>query len=120
MVVALVIGVGVGYFGSAASVGSVTETIAKTNTTTITVPQGGSEILRCVLTQYVVWMIAHVGSNTTSYGSTTDTSDIRTYQTTTSVFQAVGYVTTFTSSYTGTMTGAIARGNYTTCTYISG
>jgi len=76
--------------------------------------------MRCVLTQYAVWEIAYIGSSATSYGNTTVTTDLKTYQTSTSVMQSVGFVTTSTTTYTGTITGALARGNYTTCTYISG
>ena len=120
VVVALVAGAGIGYFGSTTASRTAIRTLTSTFTTTVTLPQGGSEVVRCVLTRYVVWEIAHIEGNTTSYGSTTETSDLRTYQTTTSVTQTVGYVTTYTSSYTGTITGALAEGNYTTCTYISG
>jgi len=116
IVVALVAGAGIGYFVSAAAVGTVTETY----TTTITFPQGGSAVVRCVLTRYSVWETARIGNGTTSFGSTTETSDIQTYQTTTSVTQTVGYMTTSTTTYTGTITGAVAEGNYTTCTYIPG
>jgi hypothetical protein len=120
VVAAVIVGAGVGYFGNTTASRTTTQTLTSTFTTTVTLPQGGSEVVRCVLTQYAVWEIAHIEGNTTSYGSTTETSDLRTYETTTSVIQTVGYVTTYTSSYTGTITGALAEGNYTTCTYIPG
>ena len=120
VVAALIAGAGIGYFGKMPASRTTTQTLTSTYTTTVTLPQGGSEVVRCVLTQYAVWEIASIEGNTTSYGSTTETSDLRTYQTTTSVMQTVGYVTASTSSYTGTITGALAEGSYTTCTYISG
>jgi len=94
--------------------------MTKTYTTTVTFPQGGSAVVRCVLTRYSVWETAHIGNGTTSFGSTTETTDLQTYQTTTSALQTAGYVTTSTTSYTGTITGALAEGNYTTCTYLPG
>jgi len=120
VVIALIAGAGIGYFSNTPVRRTTTQTLTSTFTTTVTLPQSGSEVVRCVLTRYAVWEIAHIESNTTSYGSTTETSDLRTYQTTTSVLQTVGYVTTSTTSYTGTITGALAEGNYTTCTYIPG
>jgi uncharacterized protein (UPF0333 family) len=120
VVLALVIGAAIGYFGNTSANGTTTQTVIRTYTITTTFLQGESEVMRCVLTQYAVWKIAHIENSTTSYGNTTETSGLQTYQTTTSVVQIVGYVTTSTSSYTGTITGALAEGNYTICTYVSG
>jgi hypothetical protein len=120
IVLALVAGAAVGYLSNSTSNGTTTETLIRTYTITTTFPQGESEIMRCVLTRYAVWEIAHVQNSTTSYGNTTETSALQTFQTTASVMRIVGFVTTSTSSYTGTITGALAEGNYTICTYISG
>ncbi len=141
IVTALVVGAGIGYFGHTPATSTITETIMSTytesNTTTetaistytltTTLPQGTNTTafpqglsMRCILTEYHVWMIASIGNTTTSYGTSTQSYDVQTYQTTTSITQAVGSVTTTTANYNGTLTGALAIWNSTVCTYISG
>jgi hypothetical protein len=120
IVLALIVGAGLGYLGNSTTNNTTTVTKTYTYTITTTFSQGGSAVMRCVLTQYAVWEIAHIQNSTiTSYGNSTETINLKTYETSASVTQSVGYVTTSTSSYTGTITGALAEGNYTTCTYIS-
>lgn len=126
-VVALIVGVGIGYFGNTATSNTTTQTIVETYTTattitttiTTTLPQG-SVVEKCVITEYHVWMIGIIETSSTAYGTSTQSYDVQTYQTTTSVTQPVGFATTATTSYTGTLTGAIAYWNSTVCTHISG
>jgi len=119
IVLALIVGAGLGYFGNSTTNNTTTVTKNYTYTITTTFSQGGSAVMQCVLTQYTVWEIEHIQNSTiTSYGRSTETTNLKTYQTSTSLTQSVGYVTTSTSSYTGTITGALAKGNYTTCTYL--
>ena len=108
LVAVLVFGVGIAYFVNT----------SMSNTTTL--PPRESNVMRCILTHYAVFETAHIQSSTTNFGSTTDTADLQTYTTTASVSQTLGFATTSTSTYTGTITGALAEGNYTSCTYISG
>lgn len=120
IVLALMVGAGLGYFGNSTTNNTTTVTKNYTYTVTTTFSQGGSAVMQCVLTQYTVFEIEHIQNSTiTSYGNSTETTNLKTYQTSTSLTQSVGYVTTSTSPYTGTITGALAKGNYTTCTYIT-
>ena len=87
IVLVLVVGAGLGYFGNSTT--NNTTTVTKTYTVTTTFSLGGSVVMRCVLTQYAVWEIAHIQNSTiTSYGNTTETTNLRTYQTSTSVTQS--------------------------------
>ena len=130
ILVALVAGSGIGYLANANSTHTDTYTAVTTytyrttetivTTYTATSPEG-SGLLRCVVTEYTVWMVAYVSSGGTSYSysTTTEQSPISTYTSTTTATQTVGFTTVTTSAYTGTITGALAKGNFTTCTYIS-
>ena len=141
IVAALVVGVGIGYFGNTATPRTTTETVIKTHTTattlqvrtstitttlqgetyTITITlQGESGVARCVVTEYTVWMYGQSQSGTTSYRIKTVGDSLQTYEITTSPEQTVGFATTTTAHYTGTLTGAIDRWNSTTCTFIQG
>lgn len=118
IVVALVVGSGIGYFANTNSNHATTETVVTTYT--VTLPQG-SGLLRCVVTEYSVWLVGYGnGGVASSYSTTTQQAPVQTYTNTTTVTQTVGFTTISTSAYTGTVTGAIAQGNYTTCTYIAG
>lgn len=117
IVLALLVGGGLGYFSHVPA--NYTATVNKTYTATVTLLEGGSDAVRCVLAPYTVWEIERVQSNSTSFGSTTETTNLTTYQTTTSAVKPAGYVTTYTTEYTGTISGALAKGNYTICTYTS-
>jgi hypothetical protein len=96
-----------------------TETVIKTYTITTTLA-GESGLEQCVVTEYHVWAIEEMTSSSTIQATSTQSYAIRTYQTSTSVEQPVGFETTTTATYTGTLTGAIAIWNSTTCTFISG
>ncbi len=124
------VGSGIGYFANTSSAHTNTYGVVTTYTyrttetvvTTYTVTSpGGSGLLLCVVTEYTVWMVAYVSSGGTSYSysTTTELSPIQTYTSTTTATQTVGFTTVSTSPYGGTITGALAKGNYTTCTYIS-
>ena len=117
IVVALIVGTGIGYFGSSTTTKTATETVIKTYTTTLS---GESGVERCVVSDYTVWAVEEISSSSTIQGSSTQSSAIRTYQTSTSVEQPVGFETTTTTSNTGTWTGPIAIWNSTVCTFISG
>jgi hypothetical protein len=96
-----------------------TSTIVSTYTTTVTLPQG-SLAEQCVVTEYHVWSIESISGTSTIGGTSTQSQPVTTYQTSASVSQTVGYVTTTTNTYTGTTTGYLAYWNSTACTYISG
>lgn len=117
IVVALIVGVGVGYFGNVALSKTTTGTIVKIYTTTLA---GESQVERCVVTEYHVWEVEEITGSSTIQSTSTQSYLVQTYQTSTSVGQMVGFETTTTTSYTGTLTGAIAIWNSTTCTFISG
>lgn len=118
IVVALAVGSGIGYLASTNSGHITTETVVTTYT--VTFPQG-SGLVRCVVTEYSVWLMAYGnGGAVSSYSTTTEQAPIQTYTSTTMVTQTVGFTTVSAGAYTGTVTGALARGNYTTCTYIAG
>jgi hypothetical protein len=112
VVVALLLGVTVGYLGSAGR----TTTMTVTTTYRETIP-GVSGDLKCVLSHYSVWYYGRLQNSTTSFGFTTVTADLQTYTSTTSVIQSIGYTTVTSTEFTGTLTGAVAAGNYTTCVY---
>jgi hypothetical protein len=122
IVIALVVGAGIGYLGSASKLIVTTETIIKTYTTattytTTTTPPQLSGAEQCVVTEYHVWIVEIYPTNVTS--TTTQSYGVRTYQTSNSVEQNVGFETTVaTVGYTGTLTGAIDIWNSTVCTYI--
>ncbi|MGD0145578.1 MAG: hypothetical protein ABSB53_01840 [Nitrososphaerales archaeon] len=119
IVAALIVGVGIGYFGNTATSRMTTETVIKTYTMTTTLPEE-SGVERCTVTQYAVWMYGQTQSSSTSYGLRTVGNSFLPYETTTSPEQTVGFVTSTDTTYTGTLTGAIALWNSTTCTFISG
>ena len=118
VVVALIVGLGIGYLGSTISGSTTTKTIVSTYTVTTNLPQG-TEVLQCVTTQFVVRAYESINSSTTVSGTTTSSSIIQTYQTSTSGSQSVGYVTTFTMTPTTTQTG-YQTWNSTVCTVITG
>ena len=66
---------------------------------------------------YTVWSIGVLYSNSSSRFTTTTQSSNSSFTTTTSVTQSVGYVTSATETYTGTITGALAEWNVSACTY---
>ena len=122
IVVALMAGSGIGYFASMNPGHTTTETVVTTYT--VTLPQGPG-LLRCVVTEYTVWMVGYASSGTVSvlsYSTTTEETPIQTYTSSTSLTQTVGFAftTASTAPYTVTLTGPIAEGNYTTCTYAPG
>jgi hypothetical protein len=117
IVVALIVGAGVGYFGSSTTTKTTTETVIRTYTTTL---PGESGVERCVISGYTVWAVEEASSSSTIQGTSTQSSAIRTYQTSTSAERTVGFETTTMTSYTGTLSGPIAIWNSTACTFISG
>jgi hypothetical protein len=117
IVAALLVGISIGYFWNVASSKTITQTYVTTYTTTL---PGDSGVLQCVLTRYDVVVIASVNSYTTSYGNATQTAALQTYTSTTTAFGPIGFATTSTSPYMGTLVGALGAGNYTICTYIAG
>lgn len=119
IVVALIIGAGIGYFGNTVSSKTTTETTIKTYTITTTLP-GESGVEQCVVTDYTVWEVLEVAGSSTIQTTSIRSNAVQTYQTSTSVEQTIGFETTTTASYTGTLTGAVAIWNSTTCTFISG
>ncbi len=123
IVVALITGSGIGYFARNTSAGTTTEMVVTTETvvSTYTVTLPGSGLLSCVVTEYSVWVLGYgSGGVATSYSTTTEQTPVSTYTSSTTATQAVGFTTVSTSPYGGTVTGALARGNYTTCTYAPG
>jgi len=100
---ALIVGVVIGYIGNE----SATETVTTTYTFVTTTLQG-PVLERCTVTQYAVWSVESLGRGTTVGGTTTQDYAVATYQTT-------GFPTVTTSSYAGTLTGAIASWKVTTC-----
>jgi len=130
MVVALIIGAGIGYFGNTAASRTTTETVIKTYSTTVetftttypatSINLGVSGVAQCVVTEYHVWAIEELtASSSTIRATSTQSYLVLTYQTST-VEPTVGFRTTSTTFYSGTLTGAIAYWNSTTCTLISG
>ena len=99
MVVALFAGAAIGYFGGSAFQSTVTKTYM--------LPQG-DESETCTVTQYVMWSIESLHNGTTVGETSTATNIARTFQTT-------GYPSSTTSTYSGTMTGALASWNVTNC-----
>jgi hypothetical protein len=127
---ALVVGIAFGYFGHTGNTTTVTttesnittETTISTYTITTDLPQG-SAVLRCVITEYDVLTVETLSNGTTARGNSTQSHDVKTYETTASVNQTVGYVTTstvLTSTDTTTVTGPlITSWDTDTCTVIS-
>jgi len=129
IMVALIIGAGIGYFGNTVASRTTTETVIKTYTTivetyattypTTSINLGVSGVAQCVVTEYHVWAILEITtSSSTIRATSTQSYAVQTYQTST-VEPTVGFRTTSTTSYSGTLTGAIAYWNSTTCTLIS-
>jgi len=130
IVVALIIGAGIDYFGNTAASKTTTETVIKTDTTTVetytttypttSINMGVSGVAQCIVTEYHVWAIEEITtSSSTIRATSTQSYVVLTYQTST-VEPTVGFQTTSTTFYSGTLTGAIAYWNSTTCTLISG
>jgi len=99
IVAALFAGAAIGYFGGTSFQTTVTKTY--------TVSQG-SGLEACTVTRYNVWSIESVANSTTVGGTSTESQAVTTFQTT-------GYPSSTTNTYTGTLTGAIASWNGTTC-----
>ena len=118
IVMALVVGASIGYFGNTAAPRTTTETVIRTYTVTTTLA-GESNVERCIVTEYLLWAIGEL-TGPTILGSSTQSYPVQTYQTSTSAEQTVGFETTTTAPYAGTLAGALAIWNSTTCTYISG
>jgi hypothetical protein len=59
IVVALIVGAGVGYFGSSTTTKTTTETVIRTYTTTL---PGESGVERCVISGYTVWAVEEASS----------------------------------------------------------
>jgi hypothetical protein len=119
IVVALIIGAGIGYFGNTAAPRTTTETVIRTYTATTTLA-GESHVERCVVTVYTVWAVEEVSNSNTIRGTSTQSDPVQTYQTSASAEHTVGFETTTMVSYTGTLSGPIALWNGTACTFISG
>jgi hypothetical protein len=127
MVAVLMIGVGIGYYGNTATPRTTTETTLRTTTETVieaytitTTLAGESGVEQCIVTEYHVWAVEEITSSSTIQSTSTQSYAIQTYQTSTSPEQTMGFETTTTTSYTGTLTGAIAIWNSTACMFISG
>lgn len=126
VVVALIVGAGIGYFWNTSHPVETTEMVTQTSITTvthtITAPTSAtgsqeSNEMVCVITEYQVWMVGIYPTSETS--TTTQSYGVQTYYTATSAQQTIGYETTITTAYySGTLTGAIAIWNSTVCTYL--
>jgi hypothetical protein len=126
---ALVIGIGAGYFAHTSTTTTATTTVSS-NTTETTIstfiittnlPQG-STVLRCVVTEYDVLTVETINNSSTVRGNSTQSHDIKTYETTTFLNQTVGYITSSTvvASTTTTVTGPLIKSwDVDTCTVIS-
>lgn len=90
---ALIAGLGVGYIWGTSS------------STTAGRSQGEEH---CTVKAYAVWSIESIHDSATVGGTTTSSEVVTTFQTT-------GYPSTTTNTYTGTLTGALASWNGTTC-----
>lgn len=125
--VALIVGIGIGYFGNTATQ-SPGQTVLMTYTITTTLPAasytittslgGYSGTVQCIVTEYHVWEVEEYPGN--SMSTSTQSYPVLTFQTTASVEQTAGFETTTTARFTGTLTGAIALWNSTVCTFVSG
>jgi hypothetical protein len=79
-----------------------TETALSTYTITTTLPQGtntaafpqGLSVMLCILTEYEVLAMEFISNSSTSMGNSTQSYDVQTYETTSSVIQTVGFETT--------------------------
>ena len=119
IVVALTIGAGIGYFENSVVFRTTTVTIIRTYPITTTI-FGASGIALCVVTEYHVWAIEELVTNGSTIRTvSTQSYVVRTFQTSTSE-PTVGFKATTTTFYAGTLTGAVAIWNSTTCTLISG
>ncbi len=114
--VALIAGLGIGYLGGTLAGNTATKTVVSTYTLATNLPQG-TEVLQCVVTQYIVRAYESIGTSTTIAGTMTTSSVIQMYQTSTSESQSVGYATTFTVTPTTTQTG-YRTWNSTICTVV--
>jgi hypothetical protein len=102
IVTALIAGVVIGYIGNASTTTTVTATY------TLVTTRQGLTLERCTVTEYAVWSVESVAQGATVGGTTTQDHAVATFQTT-------GFQTTTTSTYTGTLTGAIDSWNVTVC-----
>jgi hypothetical protein len=75
-----------------------------------------SNLVVCLVQYYTVWSVAYIRSNSTSYGTSTQSSNT-TVTTTTDVSETIGYATSTQMNFTGTLTGAIAEWTESACTY---
>jgi len=105
VVVALIAGAGIGYLGGSAFPTTVTKTIVTTLTQ-------GSGLEECSVTEYHVWSVESIYNSTTMGGTSTQSYPVTTFQTS-------GYPTITTNTYTGTLTGAIAYWNATSCSGVN-
>lgn len=124
IVLALIIGVVVGYYGNSPKTTTITATYTLNQTKTETKVSNytvtttafsvdnssnlvGVEVMRCALTVYNI-----VG------GNTTDSTSPQLYNTTTSLTQTVGFVSTTTGS-SSTFNGRVGVWTVTACTVVS-
>lgn len=101
IVVALFAGAAIGYLGNPTPSGTVT----KTSTTTV-VQESGEQL--CIVTEYHVWSVERIQNSTTIGGTSTQDYPVTSFVTT-------GFPTSTTVTYTGTLTGALAYWNSTSC-----
>ncbi len=105
VIVALIVGVGIGYVANTSGQGTVTKVTTFTYTTTI---NGDTTSETCIVVEYHVWSVETVGNSTTVGGTSTQSYPVTTFQTT-------GYPTFTSVTFTGTLMGAIDYWNDTTC-----
>jgi hypothetical protein len=128
---ALVVGIVAGFFVHTSTTttatttvnNTTTETTVSTYTLTTVLPQG-STILRCVVTEYDVLTVEIISNSSTARVNSTQSHDVKTYETTASLNQTARYVTSSTmvanTSTTTTVTGPlITSWDIDTCTAIS-
>ena len=104
IVIALLIGVGIGYLADT----SIPNTVTRTYTFTTTILHGAAPEV-CTVVEYHVWSVETLVNGTTTVGGTSTQS----YPVTT--FQTSGYSTVTSTTYTGTLTGQLAYWNSTSC-----
>ena len=102
IVVALIAGAGIGYLEGTGNPPTVTQTFLHT---TVITQVGGEE---CTVTEYHVWSVESIHNSTTIGGTSTQSYPVTTFETS-------GYPTYTTNTFTGTLTGAIAYWNATSC-----
>ena len=134
VVMALVAGAAIGYFGNPnAGKTSIETTIstesqtttetaisAYTYTTTLVRQENvtSAVVVQCAESEYVVWSI-EISSNGSLFGGTsTQSSPVTTFNSTTLPAQLIGYATITTSYYNGTLSGPINIWYTTNCTVI--